>query len=70
LQQGRYYKGDLQGLIDENGRWRPIDFQGTEVLPPESQPAARDAAIKKHNAAFKAVVDALGSIMAENKRSP
>ncbi len=70
LKQGRYYFGELQGLIDENGRWRPIDFQGTKALPPEAQAAEREAAIKKHNAIFKAETDALSKIAAENKGSP
>ena len=25
--QGHYCQGDLQGLVDAQGRWRPIDFQ-------------------------------------------
>jgi hypothetical protein len=31
--EGKYCDGDLQGLVDKNGRWRPIDFQTYNDVP-------------------------------------
>jgi hypothetical protein len=43
LQQGYYYMGEVQGLIDDKGRWRPIDFQPIRKLPSPSDPGYQDA---------------------------
>ena len=37
LDQGYYYNGDLQGLIDFNGRYRPIDFEQVRRLSRDPQ---------------------------------
>jgi hypothetical protein len=29
LKNGHYYDGEVQGIVDAQGRWRPIDFQAT-----------------------------------------
>lgn len=31
--QGYYYKGEVQGFVNEGGRWRPMDFQAIEKIP-------------------------------------
>lgn len=48
-EKGYYCHGDLQGLIDEAGNWRPIDFQGVYKRPPVEDVAATEAALKQHN---------------------
>ncbi|MCC7359476.1 MAG: DUF4157 domain-containing protein [Anaerolineales bacterium] len=49
LQQNTYIHGDLQGLVDGGGRWRPIDFQGHLPLPDKAvDPAAYAKALKDH----------------------
>src|SRR2546423_13933336 len=42
LMIGYYYDGEMQGFVDGNGRWRPIDFQAVEKLP--ADPAKRKEA--------------------------
>lgn len=48
-EKGYYCHGDLQGLIDEAGNWRPIDFQGVYKRPPVEDVAATADALKQHN---------------------
>ncbi len=48
--QGFYVKGDLQGLVDGGGRWRPIDFQGHLPLPDKiADPAGYAEAMRMHD---------------------
>jgi hypothetical protein len=49
LQQGKYYNGEVQGLVDSNGRWKAIDFQAVRNLPPQSDTAAYNSAVERHN---------------------
>jgi len=50
LDQGFYVKGDLQGLVDSGGRWRPIDFQAHLPLPDKvADPAGYADAMRLHN---------------------
>ncbi|MEL6353624.1 MAG: DUF4157 domain-containing protein [Cyanobacteria bacterium J06627_28] len=46
LEAGFYYRGEMQGLIDARGRYRPIDFQGIEKLPDD--PIEQTKAIHRH----------------------
>ncbi len=49
LRQNTYVHGDLQGLVDGGGRWRPIDFQGHMPLPDKlADPAAYAKALADH----------------------
>jgi hypothetical protein len=47
LQEGYYYSGEVQGLVDDKGRWRPIDFQAIRKLPLQGAPGY-DKAVKTH----------------------
>src|SRR5579859_2614078 len=50
LDQGFYAKGDLQGLVDGSGHWRPIDFSSNVPLPDKiKEPAAYAEALARHN---------------------
>ena len=48
-ERGYYSHGDLQGLIDSAGNWRPIDFQGVWKRPPIEDIEATADALKQHN---------------------
>ena len=49
VDQGFYVKGDLQGLVDSGGRWRPIDFQAHLPLPDKiADPAGYAEAMRMH----------------------
>jgi len=49
LDKGFYVKGDLQGLVDSGGRWRPIDFQAHLPLPDKlADPAGYAEAMRLH----------------------
>jgi len=48
LDEGFYYQGEIQGLVDKSGRWGAIDFQGIRKLPPRSNAAEYAEAIKRH----------------------
>ena len=49
LKQGKYVVGDLQGLVTEDGRWRPIDFSGFGDLPDATlDPEGYRSAIERH----------------------
>jgi hypothetical protein len=58
LKGGHYYDGEVQGLIDKAGRWRPIDFQPVRQLPPTGTPEYA-AAGAKHNDMIKLEADRL-----------
>jgi hypothetical protein len=46
LGQGYYYDGEIQGLIDFGGRYRPIDFE--KVRPLSGDPQIRAEQIRNH----------------------
>src|SRR5690606_8492566 len=48
LRRVYYYAGEVQGLVDASGRWRPIDFQGVRRLPPRRDAAAYQEALESH----------------------
>ena len=68
-----FAKGDLQGLVDANGNWRPIDFSCirplTKVDPNASpkvqaeQLAKRTKEIQDHNSTFKRESDGMKKIL-------
>ncbi|HXH22488.1 MAG TPA: hypothetical protein VNN10_10685 [Dehalococcoidia bacterium] len=65
LQQGSYYDGEVQGLVDANGRWKAIDFQPVRPLPPKGTPAY-DAAVQRHNDMIKLEADGYRKIAQQN----
>jgi hypothetical protein len=46
LRQGYYYDGEIQGLIDFDGRYRPIDFE--KVRPLSEDPKIRAEQLRTH----------------------
>lgn len=48
LDEGFYYQGEIQGLVDKSGRWRAIDLQGIRKLPARANAAEYADAIKRH----------------------
>lgn len=58
IERGYYVRGDLQGLIDANGRWRPIDLQS---LRPLQASAEESVEILKgmHNRAINGYIEDL-----------
>lgn len=57
LGTGYYYRGEVQGLIDTAGRYRPIDFQGVRKLSPN--PVEQAEEIKAHWSNLQAEIDYL-----------
>ena len=61
LDKGYYYggnqAGEVQGLIGPDGEWSPIDFQGLNPLPPETNPDAVSEALREHEAWIQDEVD-------------
>jgi hypothetical protein len=53
LDRGFYARGEVQGLVDSNGRWRPIDFQSIETLPTDPGPRANAIADHTRNMAME-----------------
>ncbi len=68
--QGYYCHGDLQGMVDEFGNWRPIDFQGVYKRPPVEDAAATAKALKDHNAQINEHVHFLHSQAAKGPLPP
>ncbi|MFH0784921.1 MAG: hypothetical protein V2B20_23610 [Pseudomonadota bacterium] len=66
LSQGNCYLGDLQGLVDEAGRWRPIDFAPIRKLPPPTDTAAYEEALRMHGSTFEREVSFFKKQAAEN----
>jgi hypothetical protein len=56
----------MGGLVDYKGRWRAIDFQSIEPLPPKSDRAAYAAAIESHTKNINAEKEKLASVMSKN----
>jgi hypothetical protein len=48
LDEGFYYKGEVQGLVDKSGRWRAIDFQPIRELPSKANAAEYAQAVNDH----------------------
>ena len=59
LAAGSYIHGDLQGLVDTQGRWRAMDFQGVRPLPADPQSADYQRAMKDHKANIEAQIKQL-----------
>jgi hypothetical protein len=66
LKGGHYYEGEVQGMVSNSGRWRPIDFQAIRPLPPQSDKAAFDAAVKMHNDMFNLEKNTLQKLAQKN----
>jgi hypothetical protein len=67
LHQGYgYYKGEIQGLIGPDGRWRPIDFAGIDPLP--AGPAERAAALARHHETVEQQAKHLEELYAKKPR--
>ena len=63
--RGYYYDGEVQGLITAEGRWRPIDFQSIERLPPRRDAAAYQEALTKHRANIEGEAAGYRKILAD-----
>ena len=61
---------DVQGLVDEDGRWRPVDFQSVQKLPPETQPHARKAALARHGQMIDGARNELRELAEQNEPPP
>jgi hypothetical protein len=70
LDEGFYYKGEVQGLVDTSGRWRPIDFQPIRELPPKANAAEYVKAVKDHWSNINSEADMLEKLAKANARKP
>jgi hypothetical protein len=71
IKKGNGYDGEVQGLVDEAGRWKPIDFQSIKKLPdPAVDKAAYDLAVKRHNEFISWEVDHLKKVMTVAGKKP
>jgi hypothetical protein len=66
VQKGSFYNGEVQGLVDAKGRWRPIDFQSVEKLPPKTDAVAYQEAMRRHNNSIQAEADLYRGIAQQN----
>ncbi len=57
LNEGYYYFGEVQGMVDAQGRWKAMDFQGIKKLPADQQQYA--AALAEHDANIQSHIDEL-----------
>ena len=60
LGQGYYYDGEIQGLIDFGGRYRPIDFE--KVRPLSADPRIRAEQLRSHQDRLINEIDDLQSL--------
>ena len=60
LHQGYYYDGEIQGLIDFKGRYRPIDFE--KVRPLSKDPQIRAEQMRNHQEQISSEIDDLRSL--------
>ena len=60
LRQGYYYDGEIQGLIDFNGRYRPIDFE--KVRPLSEDLRIRAEQMRNHQEQIGREIDDLRSL--------
>lgn len=68
VQKGHYYSGEVQGLIDKRGRYRPIDFQGVRQLPKGGKPSKatrRAERIEEHRANVQQEIERLRELREE-----
>jgi len=56
FKEGFYYDGELQGFVDDAGRWKPVDVQGASPL---SKASSIEEARKVHDKTFDEMVDRL-----------
>jgi hypothetical protein len=60
LSQGYYYDGEIQGLIDFRGRYRPIDFE--KVRPLSGDPEIRAVQLRNHQDRISNEIEDLQSL--------
>ena len=60
LRQGYYYDGEIQGLFDFNGRYRPIDFE--KVRPLSEDLRIRAEQMRNHQEQIGREIDDLRSL--------
>jgi hypothetical protein len=60
LGQGYYYDGEIQGLIDFKGRYRPIDFE--KVRPLSGDPEIRAVQLRNHQERISNEIEDLQSL--------
>jgi len=65
LKLGFYTKGDLQGLIGPDGRWKAIDFSSVERIP--TDPIDRLSALRDHNSTIEMEANLYERILAEKQ---
>lgn len=70
LDEGFYYKGEVQGLVDKSGRWRAIDFQPIRKLPSKANAAEYAKAVKDHWSNINSEADMLEKLAKANARRP
>ena len=71
LKKGYGYEGEVQGLVDEAGHWKPIDFQSMKKLPdPAVDEAAYKTAVDLHKGFIKMEVDDLKAAIAVAGKKP
>jgi hypothetical protein len=66
LKNGHYYDGEVQGLVDAQGRWRPIDFQPIKRLPTDPASAEYAQAIRTNDLNFASEHDRLAELAGKN----
>jgi hypothetical protein len=59
LDEGYFYDGEVQGLVDKSGRWRPIDFQPIKRLPSTAAQTEYQEAVREHWENIKGELDLL-----------
>lgn len=64
--EGHYYNGEVQGLVDDAGHWKPIDFQAVEEVPPYTDHEKFNEAFRRHKDAIQAEMDYLNRLAEAN----
>ena len=62
--EGKYCEGDIQGLVDAKGNWRPIDFQSYRPVPTDG--TGRNIAWAKHQTNIGAEASKLEALARAN----
>jgi hypothetical protein len=70
LDEGFYYKGEVQGLVDKSGRWRAIDFQPIRELPSKANAAEYAKAVNDHWSNIDREANMLEKLAQANARKP
>jgi hypothetical protein len=70
LNEGRYIMGEVQGFVNAQGRWRPIDIGGIRWLPRPDDPssALNKEAIEEHESNVRMERNMLQALAEENER--